>query len=116
MSESIPGNRQTGAGRTRLRRADGDIVRMDPADHLPLITGVRVQLQQVIHNLIRNAAGAMRKINGRSRNLSIIADQDEEGRVRLIVKDTGIGFDPKETDRMFEAFYFSIRRYAEEDH
>jgi PAS domain S-box-containing protein len=81
------------------------IVRLDLADDLPLVTGDRVQLQQVILNLIRNASDAMIAVADRPRQLLIKTERDEDDHVRLTVQDTGVGFDPQSADRLFESFY-----------
>jgi signal transduction histidine kinase len=81
------------------------ILRTELADDLPLVTGDRVQLQQVILNLIRNASDAMSAVDDRPRHLLIRTEREEEDRVRLSAKDAGVGFDPKAMDRLFEAFY-----------
>jgi PAS domain S-box-containing protein len=81
------------------------ILRSELADDLPLITGDRVQLQQVILNLLRNASDAMSTVHDRPRELLIRTEQDEGDRVLLSVKDAGIGFDPRTADRLFETFY-----------
>ncbi len=75
------------------------------ADDLPLITGDRVQLQQVILNLLRNGSDAMSTIEDRPRQLVIRTERDDGDRVRLTVQDAGIGFDPQAADRLFDAFY-----------
>jgi PAS domain S-box-containing protein len=75
------------------------------SDHPLLVAGDRVQLQQVILNLIRNAMDAMREVNDRPRHLLVIADADEEGRARLVVKDAGVGIDPQGAERLFDPFY-----------
>jgi len=80
------------------------IVRTELADELPLIAGDRVQIQQVILNLLRNASDAMAGVNDRPREL-LVRSQGDEGSVRLIVKDTGVGLDREGADRLFEAFY-----------
>jgi signal transduction histidine kinase len=74
-------------------------------DHPLLVTGDRVQLQQVILNLVRNALDAMNEVNDRPRNLLVKAGEEEEGRARLTVKDTGVGFEPQGPERLFDAFY-----------
>jgi PAS domain S-box-containing protein len=81
------------------------ILRADLADNLPPVTGDRVQLQQVILNLLRNAADAMSGVDDRPRQLEIRTERDEGDRVRLAVQDAGVGFDPQSMDRLFEAFY-----------
>jgi PAS domain S-box-containing protein len=81
------------------------ILGLELADDLPFVTGDRVQLQQVILNLLVNASDAMSTVDGRPRKLLIKTEQDEGDRVRLTVKDTGVGFDPETAGRLFDAFY-----------
>jgi PAS domain S-box-containing protein len=81
------------------------ILRSELADDLPLATGDRVQLQQVILNLLRNASDAMNTVHDRPRELLVRTERDEGDRVLLRVKDVGIGFDPRTADRLFETFY-----------
>jgi C4-dicarboxylate-specific signal transduction histidine kinase len=81
------------------------ILRPELADDLPFVTGDRVQLQQVILNLIRNASDAMGAVDDRPRQLLIRTQRDEDNRVRLTVQDAGVGFDPQAADRLFESFY-----------
>jgi PAS domain S-box-containing protein len=81
------------------------ILRAELGDDLPLVTGDRVQLQQVILNLLRNASDAMSGVDDRPRQLVIRTARDEGDRVRLAVQDAGVGFDPQSMDRVFEAFY-----------
>ena len=81
------------------------IVKPELADELPSITGDRVQLQQVILNLLRNASDAMSSIDDRPRQLLIRTEQDAEGGVRLSVQDAGQGLEPESMNRLFEAFY-----------
>jgi PAS domain S-box-containing protein len=81
------------------------VLQMDLADDLPPVNGDRVQLQQVILNLLRNAIDAMREIEDRPRQLLIQTEKDGGEDVRLIVQDTGIGFAPDTADRLFESFY-----------
>jgi PAS domain S-box-containing protein len=75
------------------------------ADSLPPVTGDRIQLQQVILNLMLNASDAMHNVEDRPRHLVISTEQDEFDDVRLTVRDVGAGFDPLSADRLFEAFY-----------
>jgi len=81
------------------------ILRPELADDLPPVTGDRVQLQQVILNLIRNGSDAMSSVDDRPRQLLIRTERDEGDRVRLTVQDAGTGFDPQAVDRLFEGFY-----------
>jgi PAS domain S-box-containing protein len=81
------------------------ILQLELADGLPLVAGDRVQLQQVIMNLLRNASDAMSAVEDRSRQLSIRTEEDEDGHVRLAVKDAGVGFAAQAADRLFESFY-----------
>jgi signal transduction histidine kinase len=81
------------------------ILRTDLADDLPPITGDRVQLQQVILNLLLNASEAMSGIDDRPRELAIRTERDEGDRVRLTVQDVGPGLDPQGLEKIFDAFY-----------
>jgi signal transduction histidine kinase len=81
------------------------ILRSELADDLPPITGDRVQLQQVILNLLRNASDAMSDVQDRPRQLVIRTEREEGDRVRVTVQDTGVGLEPQGADRLFEAFY-----------
>ena len=80
-------------------------VEMQLAEHLPLIQGDRVQLQQVILNLVVNAIEAMTEPNDRLRNLLITTATAEPDAVRVAVRDTGPGLDAANPERIFEAFY-----------
>ena len=81
------------------------VLQMDLADDLPPVNGDRVQLQQVIINLLRNAMDAMRETEDRPRQLLIQTEKDGAENVRLIVQDTGVGFAHDTADRLFESFY-----------
>ena len=74
-------------------------------ENLPPVMGDRVQLQQVILNLLRNGADAMTSVEDRPRELLIRTDRNEDGQVRLTVKDVGVGFTSETAGRLFEAFY-----------
>ncbi len=81
------------------------ILQPELADDLPLVTGDRVQLQQVILNLLLNASDAMNGVDDRPRQMVIRTEPDEGDRVRLAVQDAGVGLDPQNVDKLFEAFY-----------
>jgi PAS domain S-box-containing protein len=81
------------------------ILQQELTDDLPAVTGDRVQLQQVILNLLRNASDAMSGVDGRPRQLLIRTEEDEDDQVRLTVKDAGVGFAYQAADRLFESFY-----------
>jgi signal transduction histidine kinase len=74
------------------------------AEGLLSVLGDRVQLQQVLLNLILNAAEAMGSVGAGSRELSISTHQDHTG-VVVAVRDSGPGIDPAHLERVFEAFY-----------
>jgi C4-dicarboxylate-specific signal transduction histidine kinase len=80
-------------------------VRADLAADLPPVTGDRVQLQQVILNLLLNAADALRGVDDRPRQVVLRTARDNGDGVHLAVQDTGVGFAPHEVDRLFDAFY-----------
>lgn len=84
---------------------NGVLVRTELAADLPLATGDRVQLQQVILNLLLNASDAMDTVRDRPRQVVIRSKRDEGDRICLSVEDTGIGVDPGRVDQLFEAFY-----------
>lgn len=74
-------------------------------DHLPYIQGDRVQLQQVIQNLILNAIEAMGDVTNRPKQIWVSTDLDSSGNVCLAVRDDGSGFDSQDAERLFNAFY-----------
>jgi PAS domain S-box-containing protein len=81
------------------------LTRLELAEHLPAVTGDRVQLQQVILNLLLNASEAMSAVDDRPRQLVIRTGLEGTDRVRLSVEDAGVGVEPGEVERLFEAFY-----------
>jgi PAS domain S-box-containing protein len=80
-------------------------VRTELAGDLPLVMGDRIQLQQVIMNLVRNASDAMRGIEDRPRQLMVTTARNEHDLVDLIVQDSGTGFEPESMNNLFESFY-----------
>jgi PAS domain S-box-containing protein len=83
------------------------VIQSELADDLPTITGDRVQLQQVIMNLLRNASDAMVGVHDRPRQLLIRTEREDGDRVRVNVRDSGVGVDPQAMDKLFDAFYTS---------
>jgi C4-dicarboxylate-specific signal transduction histidine kinase len=81
------------------------IVLQELAAGLPLVAGDRVQLQQVILNLIRNASDAMSAVDDRPRQLLIRTERNPDDHVLLTVKDAGVGFASQAADKLFESFY-----------
>jgi PAS domain S-box-containing protein len=81
------------------------IVRPTLTDNLPMVKGDRVQLQQVILNLLRNASDAMSSVYNRPRMLLIRTEQGADAAVQLSVQDIGRGFGTESLNRLFEAFY-----------
>ncbi|HTY67025.1 MAG TPA: ATP-binding protein [Alphaproteobacteria bacterium] len=77
----------------------------DFCGELPPVIGDRVQLQQVILNLLLNASDAMHGIDDRPRRLTICTKLGDNHSVRLDVQDTGVGLAPQDAERVFEAFY-----------
>lgn len=75
------------------------------ADELPAAPGDRVQLQQVIMNLILNAIEAMSAVELGKRSLSIRTTCLDGDQIRIEVQDTGIGFDPGVAGKIFDPFY-----------
>ena len=75
------------------------------ADNLPTVIGDRIQLQQVILNLLRNALDAMATVYDRPRRLVIRTQREDADRVLVTVRDSGVGVDREHVDKLFDAFY-----------
>jgi signal transduction histidine kinase len=90
--------------RGELRRS-GVAVRTEFAMGLPAVAGDRVQLQQVMLNLLLNASEAMSEVHDRPRQVLVATTLADDGHVRLSVQDSGVGFLPEAAERLFEAFY-----------
>jgi C4-dicarboxylate-specific signal transduction histidine kinase len=80
-------------------------LRMELARALPVVLADRVQLQQVLINLMTNGIEAMRPIADRPRELVIRSHQGEADQVSVTVKDCGIGISAENVDRLFNAFF-----------
>ena len=81
------------------------ILQSELADDLPRVTGDRVQLQQVILNLLRNASDAMVGVDDRPRQLLVRTERENGDRVRVTVRDAGSGIDRESMDKLFDTFY-----------
>lgn len=81
------------------------VTRTELADELPLVTGDRVQLQQVILNLLRNGSDAMSDVDDRPRELLFRTEVDEGEGVRLSVRDAGTGFESQTLEQLFQPFH-----------
>jgi signal transduction histidine kinase len=91
--------------------AQGEVRRMrvtlrtDLASDLPRVIGDRVQLQQVVLNLVLNGLEAMAAVLDRPRELVIETKREEAERACVAVRDVGVGLDPESIHRLFDAFY-----------
>jgi signal transduction histidine kinase len=75
------------------------------AEDLPPVNGDRIQLQQVVLNLLRNASDAMVDVPDRPRQLLIRTVREDDDRVRVSVRDAGVGVDPENMNKLLGAFY-----------
>jgi C4-dicarboxylate-specific signal transduction histidine kinase len=104
----------------------GVAIRMELAAGLPPVQGDRVQLQQVILNLIMNGIEAMASVTDRPRELLICSRQHESDKALVAVRDSGVGLDGQDLEKIFDAFYttkpqglgmgLAISRSIVEDH
>jgi PAS domain S-box-containing protein len=81
------------------------MIQVELEEDLPNVSGDRVQLQQVILNLLRNALDAMVDVHDRQRQLLIRTERDGGDRVRVTVRDAGVGIGAQAMDKLFDAFY-----------
>jgi C4-dicarboxylate-specific signal transduction histidine kinase len=79
-------------------------VRMELARDLPPVVGDRVQLQQVMMNLITNSIDAMKVADG-TRELAIRSQRAEDDQLTVCVSDTGVGLPPQQADQIFNTFF-----------
>ncbi len=80
------------------------MLRTELASCIPFVDGDRVQIQQVMLNLILNALDAMSGVEDRAREL-VIATAFQEDEISVTVQDSGIGLEPQDQERIFDAFY-----------
>jgi C4-dicarboxylate-specific signal transduction histidine kinase len=83
----------------------GVSVQTDLHSHLPTVLADRVQLQQVVLNLVMNGVDAMRAVTDHSRMLTIRSQLDDRGNIVVNVADSGVGLDPANRDHIFDAFF-----------
>ena len=83
-------------------RRNSATVHLELGENLPNVIGDRVQLEQVLMNLMLNAIEAMRDANG---NLTITSNPTEDGHLLISVSDTGIGIPADKVDRIFDTFF-----------
>jgi len=86
-------------------RANRVSTRIELAAPAPVVDGDRVQIQQVILNLVRNAVDAMSGIEGLPRQLLVATCRDADGGALVSVSDSGVGLTPRDATHLFEAFY-----------
>jgi len=80
------------------------LVRTELAADLPKVMGDRVQLQQVLMNLMMNSIDAMKDVDG-TRELTVKSERGEDGQVLISIRDTGVGLPPQQVDKIFNAFF-----------
>lgn len=99
-----------------IRMVSGELVknrillRTELEKNLPPVLGDRIQLQQVVLNLILNAKEAMSSKGWKPRELLISSEKTEVARVMVTVRDSGKGFDPKISERLFDAFFTTKKK------
>jgi signal transduction histidine kinase len=79
-------------------------VRTELAADLPQVIGDRVQLQQVLMNLVSNSIDAMKDVDG-TRELAIKSRRAENEQLMVSVSDTGVGLPPQQAGQIFDAFF-----------
>jgi C4-dicarboxylate-specific signal transduction histidine kinase len=89
-------------GTVDLHRAS---LETDLASNLPPLWGDRVQLQQVLLNLVANALDAMETVSDRPRIVRICSDRNQAETIRVMVKDSGVGLNPQQMENLFNAFH-----------
>lgn len=89
---------------TELAKSDVTLA-TELAEDLPPVSADRIQLQQVIVNLVQNGIEAMSHVTDGPRRLSIRSERNGEGTVLVAVSDSGPGIEPKDQKRIFHAFF-----------
>jgi signal transduction histidine kinase len=81
------------------------LLRLELPPALPPVQADRIQLQQVVLNLVINGIEAMQPVTDRPRELMIRTSHDDAGHIVVTVKDCGVGLAPENADRLFDAFF-----------
>jgi signal transduction histidine kinase len=81
------------------------VVKLELADRIPAVLGDRVQLQQVLLNLMTNGADAMEHSAPQKRELFLRSTVDDMQKIHLSVKDSGVGIAPHDSERLFDSFF-----------
>jgi C4-dicarboxylate-specific signal transduction histidine kinase len=106
MNEAIEEVLALAQGEMRVKQV---ALRTELATQLPPVLGDRVQLQQVVLNLIMNGIEAMSLVDDRRRELLIRTREGEDDQVGVTVQDSGTGLDPKTMEQIFDSFYSTKR-------
>ena len=80
-------------------------IRLELSPDLPLIRGDRVQLQQVVLNLMMNGIDAMRDIREHSKEILVVSRKENSSGIRIVVEDCGVGISPETAEKIFEPFF-----------
>jgi C4-dicarboxylate-specific signal transduction histidine kinase len=102
--------REVGALMQNQVRRNGAALQIELAPELPAVLGDRIQLQQVVVNLVQNGIEAMIAVTDRPRTLVIRSRALDTGPVLVAVQDSGVGIDPKNDRRIFDSFFTSKAR------
>jgi signal transduction histidine kinase len=86
-------------------RRERVVLRLELTDGPCVVNGDRVQLEQVILNLLRNAVDSMRQIDDRPRDLRIVTERNGSNELFVSVRDSGVGFGSQDISRLFDAFF-----------
>lgn len=81
------------------------VLRTEFAGDLPRVSGDRIQLQQVVLNLLANSSEAMSTVEDRSRQLLIRTQRHDSAQLRVTIRDAGMGFQSRDAERLFEPLY-----------
>lgn len=80
-------------------------IRTELSADLPLVRGDRVQLQQVVLNLMMNGIDAMRDMREQSKEILVVSRKEKVSGIRIVVEDSGVGISPETAEKIFEPFF-----------